>query len=461
MNVMAAGQPEDTTGAQAGTPSAQANPPFNDAPQNPVHTPHVHPHPFMHPQGNMRHHPHHAGDSYVSIGFDFILSPNAPPLDPGGVNPPQVGAPGNPTHNGTSAMGVDHSSSIPNSNSPHATPDSIPHQADGGEPITSRNSAGAELPNQDMHGVELHAFGVNFGGFDSGSINEEGLMEPEFTGRPPQENQEDAHGSLASPDALITGNDFGAPISLPFVRLSNTRASPNISAAHQQPGAQRPGSADSTVNVNAQPTSNASPRLPDLSGYLNSMFGTAVPGTDGPRRGQFAIRRGGNRSQSAARGGSRVQPRSTWALPPPPGLTLRQTIERREREAGLRCWDVSCGLAPDDDCPYREIPDERKRQVRIRQEASASASSSQENGDSKGKGKEKADGDPEPKYVCGHTFHTPCLVTAQRVALNGAEEVIVEEGKSIEVSCPICRAIGVLLREDWEDGVRALETDLE
>ncbi|KAJ3788447.1 hypothetical protein GGU10DRAFT_245127, partial [Lentinula aff. detonsa] len=145
-----------------------------------------------------------------------------------------------------------------------------------------------------------------------------------------------------------------------------------------------------------------------------------------------------------------------WALPPPPGLTLRQTVERREREAGLRCWDVSCGLAPDDDCPYREIPDERKRQVRIRQEASASASSSQENGDSKGKGKEKADGDPEPKYVCGHTFHTPCLVTAQRVALNGAEEVIVEEGKSIEVSCPICRAIGVLLREDWEDGVRAL-----
>ncbi|KAJ3768955.1 hypothetical protein FB446DRAFT_649529 [Lentinula raphanica] len=162
----------------------------------------------------------------------------------------------------------------------------------------------------------------------------------------------------------------------------------------------------------------------------------AAPGAGGNRQG---VRRGGSRSQSTARGGTRAQQRRQWAPPPAPGLTLRQTVERREREAGLRCWDVSCGLAPDDNCPYREIAVERRRQIKIQQDATAS----------------------EPKYICEHTFHTPCLVTAQRVALNGSEENVVEGGKSVEVSCPICRLSGVLPRDDWEDGVRALEAELD
>ncbi|KAJ3975508.1 hypothetical protein EV361DRAFT_792151 [Lentinula raphanica] len=184
----------------------------------------------------------------------------------------------------------------------------------------------------------------------------------------------------------------------------------------------------------------------------------AAPGAGGNRQG---VRRGGSRSQSTARGGTRAQQRRQWAPPPAPGLTLRQTVERREREAGLRCWDVSCGLAPDDNCPYREIAVERRRQVKIQQDATASGSNSQEGGDLKGKGKEKADEEQEPKYICEHTFHTPCLVTAQRVALNGSEEIVVEGGKSVEVSCPICRLSGVLPRDDWEDGVRALEAELD
>ncbi|KAJ7697776.1 hypothetical protein B0H14DRAFT_3529157 [Mycena olivaceomarginata] len=35
-------------------------------------------------------------------------------------------------------------------------------------------------------------------------------------------------------------------------------------------------------------------------------------------------------------------PRQDWAPPPPPGPTLRDRVERREREAGLRC----CAAVP-------------------------------------------------------------------------------------------------------------------
>ncbi|KAE9410465.1 hypothetical protein BT96DRAFT_781792, partial [Gymnopus androsaceus JB14] len=139
-----------------------------------------------------------------------------------------------------------------------------------------------------------------------------------------------------------------------------------------------------------------------------------------------------------------------WAPPAAPGMTLRQTIEKREREAGLRCWDVSCGVGPSDEDPFVTITDAQKRQIRIRQQVAASDSA--EDGKGKGKEKEKTDEEPEPQYVCPHTFHPPCIVSAQRAALNGAEEVVVEDGKSVEVSCPVCRATGVVSREDWEEG---------
>ncbi|KAF9075863.1 hypothetical protein BDP27DRAFT_1145198, partial [Rhodocollybia butyracea] len=145
-----------------------------------------------------------------------------------------------------------------------------------------------------------------------------------------------------------------------------------------------------------------------------------------------------------------------WAPPAAPGLTLRQTIEKREREAGLRCWDVSCGVGPSDEDPLVTITEEQKKQVRIRQ--ATPMSSSQEGGDVKGKGKEREETEEqsEPIYVCEHTFHPPCVVSAQRAALNGAEEVTVENGKFVEISCPVCRASGVLAKDDWEEGVRAL-----
>ncbi|KAF5393633.1 hypothetical protein D9757_000053 [Collybiopsis confluens] len=171
---------------------------------------------------------------------------------------------------------------------------------------------------------------------------------------------------------------------------------------------------------------------PRVSNYISSMLGTtnSVPGTHPQRVNVPSERR-------------------QW-IPPPPGLSLRQTIEKREREAGMRCWDVSCGVGPVDEDPFVTASGDQRRQVMIRRVA---ATAPQE-GDLKGKGKGKP---AERQYACDHSFHPSCLVSAQRASLNGFQEVIAEDGKYLEVSCTVCRTPGMLPKEDWEDGVRALE----
>ena len=118
-----------------------------------------------------------------------------------------------------------------------------------------------------------------------------------------------------------------------------------------------------------------------------------------------------------------------WAPPPPPGLTLRQRVEQGEREQGLRCDDVSCGIGPSDDDPE---PTADLARVVI-----------------------YARGDGTP--ACTHTFHPACLVSAERVAGWAPEDVREQRtGGPVEVSCPVCRAVGAVPREDWKMGVQAL-----
>lgn len=132
------------------------------------------------------------------------------------------------------------------------------------------------------------------------------------------------------------------------------------------------------------------------------------------------------------------QQRKEWTPPPPPGLTLRQRIERHEREAGLRCDDVSCGQAPSDEDPDH-VPanwqNEKQKMLAIKRDRGA--------------------GEP----VCEHRFHPVCLVDAGRVAgwgpiTNGDAG---EEG--VEVACPRCRETGHVEYPEWEEGVRASEVD--
>jgi hypothetical protein len=119
-------------------------------------------------------------------------------------------------------------------------------------------------------------------------------------------------------------------------------------------------------------------------------------------------------------------PPRVWAPPPPPGLTLRQRVEQGEREKGLRCDDVSCGLGPSDDDPE---PTADLARVVIH-----------------------ALGDGNP--ACTHAFHSACLVSAERVAGWAPEDE--RTGGRVEVSCPVCRAVGAVPHEEWKKGVQAL-----
>jgi hypothetical protein len=123
-------------------------------------------------------------------------------------------------------------------------------------------------------------------------------------------------------------------------------------------------------------------------------------------------------------------PKRAWVPPPPPGLTLRQRVEQGERERGLRCDDVSCGLGPSDEDP--EPTADLARVVIHSLGDSASG--------------------------CGHTFHPSCLVSAERVAGWGPDSESERErtGGMVEVSCPVCRAVGVVPGADWEKGAQAL-----
>lgn len=126
-----------------------------------------------------------------------------------------------------------------------------------------------------------------------------------------------------------------------------------------------------------------------------------------------------------------------WTPPPPPGPTLRERVENKEREMGLRCSDISCGLGPSDDDPVPVIDPRTIRQVALR----------------------PLPGQEGKDRVCEHAFHPACLVSAERVAgWSGADQKREPDGEDeeVQVSCPVCRAVGRISREDWEEGACAL-----
>lgn len=168
-------------------------------------------------------------------------------------------------------------------------------------------------------------------------------------------------------------------------------------------------------------------------------------------------------------------PRKKWAPPPPPGLTLRQKVEKREQEVGLRCCDVSCGVGPSDEDPWVHATEHGLKQLSIRASPSPSVVESRTTVDSgvgvgldrvsSGENEQVSDGvdtrrDLERKSVCPHMFHSSCLVSSERVslALRDAEVTFVgpEGYEEVEVSCPVCRGSGRVSKEEWEAGMEAL-----
>ena len=128
----------------------------------------------------------------------------------------------------------------------------------------------------------------------------------------------------------------------------------------------------------------------------------------------------------------RPRERKQWTVPAAPGPTLRSRVEQREREVGLRCSDTSCGIGPSDEDPFPEMSDASMKQLSIRPLPNSTVPSTS---------------------VCSHTFHPACLVSAERVAGWGGED---KKEQLVEVSCPNCRAVGCVERNEWEEGVRGL-----
>ncbi|KIJ55135.1 hypothetical protein M422DRAFT_774264 [Sphaerobolus stellatus SS14] len=154
------------------------------------------------------------------------------------------------------------------------------------------------------------------------------------------------------------------------------------------------------------------------------------------------------------------RPRRKWVPPDPIGKTLRQRVETKERELGIRCDDPICGLAPadDDDPATSEEHYHPATEKRIELHAAYDAMG----------------------RACEHKFHPACIVTSARVSgTRDSMPIIIPEtrvlekdqieevperqhvdGEEILVPCPACRAEGWMWKEEWEEGVKAVEEEV-
>lgn len=200
----------------------------------------------------------------------------------------------------------------------------------------------------------------------------------------------------------------------------------NAAASTAEPPGQPVAAAGNTPNVEAGTTAHATTQTPPTAnnhlppGFPAELFArfAGIPDTAEGIPG-FVVHSDANVPE---------REKKAWTPPPAPGPTLRQRIERRERDAGLRCYDISCGVGPSDEEPFLDVGNLKQLSI-------------QSVVDKEGQ-------------VCRHTFHSSCLVSAERVALKGGEAVV--EGHGVEVSCPVCRSVGCVSKVDWEEGVMGL-----
>ena len=206
--------------------------------------------------------------------------------------------------------------------------------------------------------------------------------------------------------------------------------------------------ANVNMNANANANQNTGPRPhAEPEGLLFSIIGGTVPLNFRPPGMGGGV---GTGPRTTTVPPPTPQQRKEWTLPPPPGLTLRQRVEKKEREAGLRCSDISCEFGPTDEDPTPEVSaGYNTEDVSTMPKALKQVSMRAAKGDTL-VGVQSA--------VCEHRFHPACLVRSERV--NGwVRSDDVEKGhvmEEVSVECPVCRAGGYISRQEWEDGVEAL-----
>lgn len=144
-------------------------------------------------------------------------------------------------------------------------------------------------------------------------------------------------------------------------------------------------------------------------------------------------------------------------------------MEKREQEAGLRCCDMSCGVGPSDEDPWVDVGEQELKQLSIRTATPSPPtpppSHTQEEkmntlDSGVGFSNDIGDGKEKEKLLCVHTFHSSCLVSSERVSLALRDQEVEFVGprgeQEVEVSCPICRGVGRVTKEEWDTGVEAL-----
>jgi len=315
---------------------------------------------------------------------------------------------------------------------------------------TQANPVSDAAPNQGQ--VPRSGFIPNPLGFEF-NLFFPGMMGPQPAGGSPATHAGSAPGAGANPGTGAAPGGFQyIPLDAQMTQNLFDRIFGGVASAPQaQAQPSQPQGADGGIPpVQPNVPEGTAPRAPPLFGLpdeqtartnmFQNLFGRMPPpnlnpGAGHPAAGGPAPQRPPNTAQTGARTQGRPRPaeKRQWTLPAPPGPTLRQRVERRERELGLRCSDVSCGLGPSDEDPIPVVDPCIMRQISIRPlEGSA-------------------------ERVCEHTFHPSCLVSAERVAGWGGEDKKEEkEGEQVEVSCPVCRAVGIISRTDWDEGACAL-----
>ncbi|KAK7052317.1 hypothetical protein R3P38DRAFT_3594992 [Favolaschia claudopus] len=248
--------------------------------------------------------------------------------------------------------------------------------------------------------------------------------------RPPQPGNANAETGAAANNGTGMQMPPGMVFEFPFGRGAPAAAPPAGNAGAQN------------VTGNGNDNNNAANPPPPPTIHVQHIAGGPMPLPPGLR----AFPRSGMPPppQDAQTPPPPPPPQQDWAPPPAPGPTLRDRVERREREAGLRCWDKSCEVGPSDEDPFVEVGEEGGRVVGIRALRGKGKDLGLANGEKGGEGEERG-------FACAHTFHVPCLVSAQRARLGWREPVIVEgeEDAEVEVVCSVCRADGTVAQAEW------------
>ncbi|KAJ7031128.1 hypothetical protein C8F04DRAFT_1041841 [Mycena alexandri] len=217
----------------------------------------------------------------------------------------------------------------------------------------------------------------------------------------------------------------------------------------QMPAAGAPANANANGNPAPGNNANAAPGA-NANANANAAGGFEFPGFAGPLHFHGIPRPDAPPMPAQGMGAQQEpaepQPPLEWAPPPAPGPTLRDRVERREREAGLRCDDASCGVGPSDEEPFVEVDVKGEGGRRISLAVLPIGCGGEKEKEGEGEGANGKDG-----KACAHTFHPSCLVSAQR-ARRGWREPDADGEGVVEVVCTLCRVDGGVPREEWLRG---------